>query len=471
VGRYFNKGRDLSELGKWAAYRHEFDGVSWSDIAKEANESGDFPDAGEIDWHKVRDHGRAYIKAHKDEFPNKPGYRYTQEGNTANITYTGPNFNNLDDLLDFLEIDTTEWNPYWWQAHPYQGFSKDEHKDLQFDEGKISGTVKAGGHLVSTLWSITVKMVKRHPDPIYPTIQPVKADCHYETPPPPTWGGLHKAVIVSDLQAGFMKDPRNAKLDPFHDRRLMDLVLQVCVETQPDTIILAGDIWDLPDFSDKFTRHPDFKGCTQPAILEIHWYIRQLREGCPGARIIVMEGNHGKRISDAIMKHIPAAYGLRGALAEMMGLPAALTIPGLLNLDSLGAEWVGGYPDAVHYLRSDMRVEHGDSIKPQPNYGIVFVGHTHRQGRKGQTIYPQGEPVTNVVIEVGCACRLDIVPGVKQRQNWHQGFEYVEYEPDGPLYNNVPINVTRGRCVFNGAVFKGRNRVDDLRETFPEWNW
>jgi len=461
----------LSELGKWAAYKHEFEKLAWSDLAKLAAECGDFQDMGELDWHKIRNHGRSYIRGHADEFPEKPGFRYTQEGNTANITYTGPNFTDLDDLLDFLDIDTEVWNPYHWTAHPYQGFSKDEEKDLTFDEGKISGTVKAGGHLVSTLWSITVKMVRRKPDPIFPTFHPIKVDFKYDFPKPPKPGRLNNAVIITDLQAGFYKDVRNAKLDPFHDRKLLDIALQICIERQPDTIILAGDIFDSPNFSDKFIRKPEFAGCMRPAILEIHWYIRQLREGCPKSRIIMLEGNHDKRINDAILKHLPAAYGLKGALAEMMEFPPSMSVPGLLDLDSLGVEWIGDYPDSVYYLRPDMKVEHGHSIKPQPDNGITFVGHTHRQGRKGNTRWTQDGPRTDVVIEVGCACRLDKVPGRTKRQNWHQGLEYIEYEPDGVLYADTPISVIDGRGVFDGVVYQGRDRIEDLRKAFPEWNW
>ena len=436
-----------------------------------AAESGDFPEAGEIDWNKVRDDGRYYKKSHPDEFPGKPGYKKSEGGNEANITYTGPNFTNLDDLLDFLDIDTNEWNPYHWTAHPFQGFSKDEKKDLTFDEGKISGTVKAGGHLISTMWSITVKMVKVHPEPIFPTFRPIKVDFDYDPPPPPTHAGLHSAFIISDLQAGFTKDPRNAKLDPFHDRKLLDAALQICALRQPDTIIFAGDILDSPNFTDKFIRKPEFAGCMRPAVLEIHWTLRQFREACPNSRIIMLEGNHDKRIRDAIIKHFPAAYGLKGAIAEMMDMPCELSIPGLLNLDALGIEWVGDYPDSVYYLRDDMRVEHGDVIKQKPDNGIKFVGHTHRQEKKCTTRWTKDGPVTDVVIEVGCACRLDKVPGVKKRQDWHPGFEYVEFDPEGDLYSDVPINVNNGHCILGGNIFEGRDRVPDLREAFPEWNW
>jgi len=138
----------LSDLGKQAAY------YKWGDPQAEEKQSHSWKQVAEHfdkPRESVRSAARKYRDKHSEEFGDEPKVKFTGTGNTADVTYTGPNFTNVDDLLEHLDIDTEVWNPYWWQCHPYQGFSKNERKNLTFDEGKISGTLKAGGHLVTTM--------------------------------------------------------------------------------------------------------------------------------------------------------------------------------------------------------------------------------------------------------------------------------------------------------------------------------
>ena len=148
---------DQSDLGQWAATRHEVDGLAWSEIAIEARDRYNNQD---INWNKVRDKGRAYIKGHKDEFPGKPGVTIQSNGNIATIHYRGPNITTPPELLDYIGYDPTKWVCVDHKVKTFQGQSKREDSNLVFNEGRISGTVDKGGVIVVTMFSVYVKLVR-----------------------------------------------------------------------------------------------------------------------------------------------------------------------------------------------------------------------------------------------------------------------------------------------------------------------
>ena len=139
----------MTTIGEWAAYRHEIDGLSWAEIAAEAQADERFADDRPADegrwWNKVRDKGRAYIAGHKDEFPGKPGVTVQSNGNVATIYYRGPNITTPPELLDYIGWDPAEWVCVDQKVKTYQGQSKREDSSLKFDEGRITGTVEKGG--------------------------------------------------------------------------------------------------------------------------------------------------------------------------------------------------------------------------------------------------------------------------------------------------------------------------------------
>jgi hypothetical protein len=254
--------------------------------------------------------------------------------------------------------------------------------------------------------------------------------------------------------------------------------LQLATLLQPQLIILLGDLLDMTEWTDKFVRSPDFKGMTQPAIYEAAWWLRQLREACPEARIEVHEGNHEKRMPNYLTAHCMAAYGLKAA--DQIDLPPALSPPHLLGLKQLGIEWVGQYPDDLSLLNPNLQCYHGERasavpggtaravLSDFPTISTVFA-HAHRREKASQTNW-QGAHVQNTVEAhgIGCLCNK-YTPAKSVRNNWQQSCAIVDY--DDTDYSIYDLEMRGGKLIWNGQRIAGRDRVDDLRQDLPAYPW
>ena len=460
---------DQSDLGQWAATRHEVDGLAWSEIAIEARDRYNNQD---INWNKVRDKGRAYIKGHKDEFPGKPGVTIQSNGNIATIHYRGPNITTPPELLDYIGYDPTKWVCVDHKVKTFQGQSKREDSNLVFNEGRISGTVDKGGVIVVTMFSVYVKLVRRVPVAIHPVITPVQSSTIYKAPPPPSKTGLLREIALCDPHYGFWKRVRDARLEPMHDRRALDVALQIAVAAKVDGVSYLGDDLDMAEWSSVFIRRPEFQWTTQPAVQESHWHKSQMRQALPNARIRLLGGNHDeKRLEEAMLRHLPMVYGLQSASSYRVDAPEVLSLPYLLGLESLGIEFVEGYPDAAIWLNERVALEHGANSKLQVGDYVTVCGHYHRREWVSKTRWGANGPVIAESFCPGMLGRLDRLPGKKAHQNWQQGFAIIDYDPNGTAYQITPVPIEDGRAIWNGQLFEGRDCVEELREAYPGWNW
>lgn len=71
-------------------------------------------------------------------------------------------------------------------------------------------------------------------------------------------------------------------------------------------MVLLGDNLDLPEWSRRFVRSPEFIGGTQPAAVELAWWLAQIEAPCK--RYIA--GNHGHRLDALLMTDAVPTYGL-----------------------------------------------------------------------------------------------------------------------------------------------------------------
>jgi len=458
---------DQSDLGQWAATRHEVDGLAWSEIAIEARDRYNNQD---INWNKVRDKGRAYIKGHKDEFPGKPGVTIQSNGNIATIHYRGPNITTPPELLDYIGYDPTKWVCVDHKVKTFQGQSKREDSSLKFVEGRISGTVDKGGVIVVTMFSVYVKLVRRHPVPIEPVITPICPTIAYRTPPLPSRPGLQRALIISDPQFGFRKRLRDAKLTSIHDRRVLDVALQIAAIAKPDRIMWPGDNLDMTDWTRRFTRAPEFFQTTRPALLEWHWWLSQFRQMDESVTMEVFDGNHEDRMRTAMQDHLPAACGLSSDDYTFTD-PQMLELFHIAGLDALGIRFIGDYPNGRVWLNDLVNVTHGENSKLTVGDYVTIEGHYHRRETQSKTRWNAKGAFVAKAVCFACACKLDGTPGRNNHPNWQNGIGLVDYDPNGSAYQITPIPIDNGRAIWNRQLFVGRDRVDELREAYPGWNW
>jgi hypothetical protein len=405
---------------------------------------------------------------------------------TARATFNHPV--GIDELIALLHVDTKIWEAEHWgyssEEKHWEGYGKIEAKDLTYKDGVVNGWVKSEGlqtvPLSGEKCKIWATFRRIHPIAIFPTIQPVACKATYKRPPAPVTSGIVRTLIICDPHIGYRRRGRDGLLTPFQDRRVLDLALQIAVYAEVDRIDVLGDLLDMNDWSDKFTKEPEFRETTQPAIEEAHWWLRQFREARPGATISLKEGNHEERMRRAVLNHVPAAYGLRRADDES-GYDA-LSVPNLLALDALGVEWCGGYPQDLEWLNFGFGLCHGDVARSTPGStaramidkmrATVVFGHSHTQELLSLDWGRPGGSITATGFCPGCTCHIDgRVPGSGPFNNWQQGLGIVDFEPGGATAAIMPVTVCDGETIWNGQLFDGRDRLDDLWRDLPDWNW
>jgi len=419
-----------------------------------------------------------------DLYRIQPEVSFDVVGNYAIAESKDGRIRTLPDLLAACKVDLSVWKVRdrdGWEAKAWEGYAADEQKDLRFDEGKISGTVHRDGIITETLWSVRAVFVRIKPIPIQPVVSPVQCPVTYKAPGRDTRKLAEgTAGLLADPHYGYEWKPPEWKLKPFHDRAVLDLFLQVMAEAQPEVIELLGDWFDLAAFQDKFLKRPEYYQTTQPAILEAHRYLRQLREACPDSDIRLHMGNHDERIETAMIGHMREACELRPA--DAMDLPPMMSVPRLLALHELGIEWVPGYPNDVTWLGLAMQCQHGSVARAKEFSTMTEVlrqgekchqaaGHIHRDEMISELLDPpKGQLRTITGYCPGCACHVDgRVPGRRSKRKWRKGFGMVGWH--GQHVNIEHMPVWDKRTVWRGKVYEARDMVPGLKQDLPKWPW
>jgi len=407
-----------------------------------------------------------------------PSVSFTERGNQAEATSTSERIKTLDQLLSAAEVDLETWQVRDWGVKKWEVGAKIKTGHLEWDDGRIDGHLDYHGLGVQDLWSVWAKFLRREPVAIYPIIQPVECPVTFRKPGRPRDGNVNRALIGADSQLGYCLGNVGGRLEPFHDRLAIDAFLQLAAYLQCGTVIILGDFLDWTEWTDRFLRSPEFMRLTQPALLEGHWVLRQLRESCPDSRIELHEGNHDKRPRDYLTTHLQTAYGLKAV--DELELPPALSPEKLLALHRLGIEWVGDYPDDLSWLNDGLRLFHGDRASTVPgatarailedaNESVIYA-HAHRREKASRTMRGNGKIRTIEAHGIGCLCRIDgAVPAKKQRVNWQQGMAIVDYtESAHSIYD---VEIRDGSAIWDGRVFQGRDYRDSLQQDYKGWNW
>lgn len=283
-------------------------------------------------------------------------------------------------------------------------------------------------------------------------------------------------VILPDPQIGYRKI--GDTMDPFHDERAMDIALQITswLETNDkvDSVINLGDFLDLPA-QGRFEQEAAFAATTQDSIDRGHLFLQQQRAAAgPKAKIVLIEGNHDRRMEKFINTNAASAFGLRRANTK--GLPV-MSIPYLLRLDEIGVEYIDAYPAGAYWINDRLRAIHGTKVRSNgstaaaytndtPHISTVF-GHVHRQELQSRTVFDRQGSIKSVAISPGCLCRVDgAVPSVNGStktdgtpatyyENWQQGIAVITVDASGDFFTEL-VQIDNGKAWFRGQEFKAK---------------
>ena len=404
----------------------------------------------------------------------KPGMSIEERGNEKLICSVDGRIRTLEDLLNATKTDldalnrdgTSEWVVEHHRVNKYEQMAVIEKQITYADLWQVKASLKRRTPL-AVLWpeikSIEVRI---------PTMPPREKRAE---------NGLKRALIIPDSQHGYSRDLRTSALDPFHDRHAIDVAIQIARDLKPDVVVLLGDHVDLPDWSDKFVRSPDFYFTTQPALYELAYDLGRLRQAVgPTTEMHYLLGNHEARMDRAVFTNLIAAAGLQ-PVNEPIDAPALISIERLLGLQALGIKISAPYPDGEVWLNQNLVCVHGDiarnsegatarAILAHTRVSVVH-GHTHRieeihtthHGPKGGSRYLAASP--------GTVARIDgRVPGRSKRNNWQQGVGVVEYESGDGLFHLDIVPIHQGRAIWRGHTYVGRFDLDALRAA-TKWDF
>lgn len=397
---------------------------------------------------------------------------FQSAGNTAQAIVISRTPKTEQQILDDCKIDTTVWRV------ERQKIKQWEVAMAPRAVGRTSDwSRKSADPMVVQLYGYQLWLVRIQPQATeFPEVQPV----HFSLKPRKVTrshsrGGLKTAVVIPDTQHGFRRDHRTGELTPFHDRRALDVAWQICQHVQPDRIVLIGDHLDLPEFSDKFIKSPEFYFCVQPAVVELAWWISRLRSENPSAQIDYISGNHEKRIITSIINHNIASYDLRPA--DDLDGPALLSVERLLGLGAMGVEYHGEYPSGEVWLNSNLRCHHGDVTRNKSGQTTKVVcedirtsevqGHSHRLELASKTVHSHDGPKTYVAVSAGTLASIQpgVVPSNGSRQNWQNGFLIVQYELDaGEFMDFHPLHIYDGVCLYDYTRWVARPEIDIVED-------
>lgn len=296
---------------------------------------------------------------------------------------------------------------------------------------------------------------------------------------PKTYKTKHKvAVALPDPQIGY-RHIFDKGWDTFHDEAAMDVALQIIAYLEEtdrvDYVINLGDFLDLPS-QGRFEQEPAFAGTTQKAIDRGHLFLQEQRAAAgPKAEMVLIEGNHDRRMEKFILANSAASWGLKRA--NMDELPV-MSIPYLLRLDEIGVEYIDAYPAGAYWLTPTLRAIHGTKARSngstaaaytnaEPHISTIF-GHSHRLEIQSKTVFNRDEAIRSIAVSPGCLCRTDgAVPSfgssthtdgtpARHQENWQQGVAVVVLEDDKPFIELVQIQ--DGEAWFRGKRFKANRR-------------
>ena len=283
-------------------------------------------------------------------------------------------------------------------------------------------------------------------------------------------------IALPDPQIGYRN--LDSGWDPFHDELAMDVALQITSYLEEtdrlDTIINLGDFLDLPA-QGRFEQEASFASTTQAAFDRGHLFLQQQRAAAgPKAKIVLVEGNHDRRMEKFIAANALSAYGLRRANTDEL---PSMSIPYLLRLDEIGVEYIDAYPAGAYWVTERLRAIHGNKARSNgstaaaytnadPHISTIF-GHAHRLEIQSRTVFNRDGAIRSVAVSPGCLCRVDgAVPSVngsthidgspaKYYENWQQGVAVITVQPDGEFFTEL-VQIKDGVAWFRGQKFIAR---------------
>ena len=249
-------------------------------------------------------------------------------------------------------------------------------------------------------------------------------------------GDIERIVCLSDVHV------------PYHDEEAFHCALDYIKQTKPDEVIIGGDFLDMYSIS-KFAKIVTPANSLLQEIAIAKQMLKELRKTVgDGTRITYIQGNHEFRMQTYLCNNAP----------ELIGFDA-LSVPALLDLESLDIEYIESQTRTSYVIRSGVAIGHFNKVSKfsaytakalvEQNFSSVVQFHTHRLGEHYRTtpfsVYKG--------VEGGCLCQLE--PEYVDNPDWQHGIVVMERVVGGDRYNIVGVPIIEGKMLFNGKIYGG----------------
>lgn len=376
--------------------------------------------------------------------PSEPDTIIKETDGELTIRHTS-RIQSLEELIEAFDIDTEKWKVKSFIAEKWDSATNDLEKFLiraSFVERK----------------EFTNKPIT----PIEVVIETEATAKTEKTVEKTAYRALNRTMALFDLHVGFARNFRSGELVPFHSREALSVALEIATLSQPDTIVFGGDLLDMSEWSEKFILEPGFYFTTQNALIECAWWITKFKQRCPNAELVMLAGNHEKRLQILVTKRLIAMAML--SPADDPDVPLT-SIDNLLGLSRMGVKYLDEYPDGVYFVAKDTIIEHGSVARARPgmtasavvdqrNFNVIF-GHKHTLEMASKNVESYyGRRVVRAAC-AGCLCRLDgTVPGSSKNSQWQNGIAEIIHD-DEAAYAINQILIENGCAIYNGEVVLG----------------
>ena len=265
---------------------------------------------------------------------------------------------------------------------------------------------------------------------------------------------------------------------PYHDERAISIAMQILADVNPSQVINLGDMIDFPSYS-RFEQELRFQNTTQLAIDLAHQHLAQQRAAAPNAKIVVLEGNHDRRLQNSVTKFHMDLFKLRKGNAPESW--PVLSLPFLLCLDELNVQYVPGYPAGEYYLQDYIKCIHGRRTGQRGTVAkrvvddervTTITGHTHRFEMVGKSTNTRQGKKDNFAMTLGCLCKTDgSVPSVNsstdhdgnpmiRHEDWQQMIGIMHWSDSGLPFEFHPVFIWdmdsksgKKQAMYNGKLY------------------
>jgi hypothetical protein len=237
---------------------------------------------------------------------------------------------------------------------------------------------------------------------------------------------------------------------PFHDPRAVKLFERYIGDTQPDVVVLLGDVLDFWQLTTKFLR----KGADPKVLLDeiklASNHIKRIRKLAPHAEIIYIEGNHEARLRNYILECAPALEPFTNGPLHLSSLLGMGPDDGVTFVEPYGEVWEY---DSLYFKHGDLASRFSAAAELALEGGSGVSGHAHRlqiacrTDRSGPHIWASLPALCNIT---GPNRPPGVYAGTNRVLNWQQGFGVIRFGPKkrkGTLFNIYPVVISNGEFV------------------------